>query len=449
MTGRKEEVPSKESTIPVNILPAGKPPGFLAIALLTVLLVLVPAGVSASEPQELGFRGAYEMALDSNHDIRIARESVRQGVLLEKQALTVLFPKLTATAGYSWQTYPDGTSIDGASLGLSLTQTIYNGGRVWVAKKGAEYTKNAADLGLEFARQSVLMDLVARANRLLSAEDLLLVAEKQVERVSEQLRLAETRLELGDAPRTSVLSAQVALSSAQLEVVGAQQAVALAARRLANLIGSKENLRIKVPRIAVSPEDSSLAELIRIGVEKRADLAQARELVSISREEAELISRSDNPDVDISGSYTRYSEEDLPLPESLVAITITWPFFQGGLVGLQTREALSRFRQAEEAYGQRLEGARLEMEEALLNLETLDTKKSLVQTNLVNARENRRLARARFELGAAVDLDLLRAEEDLAEAENQEVNHRYETETARAALLYAIGALDLGVFDFN
>jgi len=65
------------------------------------------------------------------------------------------------------------------------------------------------------------------------------------------------------------------------------------------------------------------------------------------------------------------------------------------------------------------------VEEALLNLETLDTKSTLVQTNLVNARENRRLAKARFELGAAVDLDLLRAEEDLAEAENQEVNHRY------------------------
>ena len=438
-----------EKGAPTKSPRAGKPISYLAGAFLTALSILAPAGASASEPLDLPFGEAYQMALASNHDIRTARESVEQGVLLEKQALTVLFPNLTATAGYSWQNFTDGTEYDGTSWGLSLTQTIYNGGRVWVAKRGAEYTKKAAELGLEFARQSVLMDLVARANQFLSAEDLFLVARKQVERVSEQLRLAETRLELGDVPRTSVLTAQVALSSAQLEVVGAQQEVALAARRLATLIGSEGNVRIRVPGISASPENWALAELISVGVGKRADLAQARELVRISREEAELVSRSDNPNVDLSGSYMRYSEDDTGFPESQVAITLTWPFFQGGLVGLQTKEALSRVRQTEEAYGQQLERARLEVEEALLNLQTLNAKSSLVQTNLVNARENRRLARARFELGAAVDLDLLRAEEDLAEAENQEVNHRYEMETARAALLFAIGALEPGVFDME
>jgi outer membrane protein len=416
---------------------------------MVFLLVLVPVTVYAVEPVGLPFEEAYRMALESNHDIRTARESVEQGVLLEKQAITVLFPNLTAVAGYSWESYADGTDGDGTSWGLNLTQTIYNGGRVWVAKRGAQYTKKAAELGLDFARQSVLMELVVRANQYLSAEDLYSVAKKQVERVSEQLRLAETRLELGDVPRTSVLTAQVALSSAQLEVVGAQQEVALAARRLATLIGSERNVRIRVPRINASPEKTPLEDLIAVSIEERADLAQARELVKIAREEAELVSRSDNVNVDLSGSYMKYSDDDTYLPEGQVAVTLTWPFFQGGLVGLQAKEALSRVRQAEEAYGKQLESARLEVEEAVLNLETLDAKRSLVQTNLINARENRRLAGARFELGAAVDLDLLRAEEDLADAENQEVNHRYETETARAALLFAIGGLKPEVFNQN
>jgi outer membrane protein TolC len=387
------------------------------------------------------------MALEANHDIRVAEEGVQQGILLQKQAITVLFPKLTATAGYGWQSYDDGTDIDGTSWGISMTQTIYNGGRVWVAKRGAEYTKKAAELGLLFARQSVLMDLVSRANQLLSAEDLLSVANKQVQRVSEQLRLAETRLELGDAPRTSVLSARVALSSAQLEVVGAQKTVALARRRLANLIGSEGNVRVEIPQIIQIPTDMHLEDLIRTGLETRADLAQGQELVKIAREEAELISRSDNPNVDITGSLTQYSDDDIPLPERQAAITVTWPFFRGGLVGLQTKEALSKARQAEEEYGRQLDGVRLDVEEAVLNLQTLEAQSELVQTNLISARENQRLARARYELGAAVDLDLLQAEEDLAEAENQAVNHRYETRTARTGLLFTIGLLDMDVFD--
>lgn len=422
---------------------------FFSGVLLLALLVLDPVGVQASDPLKLSFQEAYDMALKNNHEIRIARESVEQGVLLEKQALTVLFPKLTGNAAYLWQSYPDGTDLDGTTWGLSLTQTIYDGGRAWIAKRGARYTKQAAELGLDFARQSILMDLVFRANGLLSAEDLLQVARKQVERVNEQLRLAETRLELGDVPRTSVLTAQVALSSAQLEVVSAQQEVALSTRRLASLIGSKEDVRVEVPPILAVPEGSPLEEIMRMGFEKRADLAQARELVRISEEEAELVSRKDNPNLDLSGSFTRSSEDDFMLPEGQAALTITWPFFQGGLVGLQSKEALSKVRQTQEMYGRRLDDSRLQMEEALLNLETLRAKTDLVNSNLVSARENRRLAGARFEVGAAVDLDLLRAEEDLAEAENQEVNHRYEMETARAALLYAIGALELSVFNLE
>ena len=168
--------------------------GTVITVFLAVALVLPQSALADSS--ELSFKEAYEMALESNHDIRSAEEGVRQGVLLKKQAVTVLFPKLTALAGYSWQSYSDGTDSDGTNWGVSLNQTLYNGGRVWVAKRGAEYTLKAAELGLEFAMQSVLMDLFSRANQVLSAEDLLGLKEKRVQRVQEQLRMAEARLEV-------------------------------------------------------------------------------------------------------------------------------------------------------------------------------------------------------------------------------------------------------------
>ena len=135
------------------------------------------------------------------------------------------------------------------------------------------------------------------------------------------------------------------------------------------------------------------------------------------------------------------------MPETQVSITVSWPFFQGGLVGLQEKSALSQVRQAEEGYGKQVDAARLEVEEALLNLRSLKAQEGLVRINLENAEENHRLAKVQFELGAAVGLDVLDAEEDLAEAENLAVNHKYDTRTAQAALLYATGTLDLGSFE--
>ena len=82
-----------------------------------------------------------------------------------------------------------------------------------------------------------------------------------------------------------------------------------------------------------------------------------------------------------------------------------------------------------------------------LTVRTLRTQEQLVKDNLVTAMENHRLAKTRFDLGAADSLEVLDAEEDLAEAENLEVNHRYNTRTAQAALLYSIGALDLKAFE--
>ncbi len=406
----------------------------------------VPVSAQALEAEALSLQEAYSMALESNHDIRSAAESVEQGELLQKQTSTVLFPQLTATAGYSSLSYQDGTESDGTNWGISLVQSIYNGGRVWVAKRGAEYTLNAALHGLEFARQSVLMDLIARSNELLSAKDLLKVSEKRVDRVQEQLRQAKARVDLGDLPRTSVLAAQVTLSSVQLERVEAQRGVALAETRLSNLIGLDRQVRVQVPGFVRLHDQMALSDLIGQAENDRPDLAQSRELVRIAEEEAELTRRNGYPDVDITGSYTHYSDDNPFAPESRIGINLTWPFFQGGLVKLQTQESLSRVRQAQEDYGSQMDAAGLLVEEVWLTLRTLKAQEQLVAVNLDTAKENHRFAKARFNLGAANSLEVLDAEEDLAEAENLEVNYKYDRRTARAALLFSIGVLDLSHF---
>jgi outer membrane protein len=418
----------------------------LVLLLPLVFMVFAASPARAGEVVVLTLVEAYNMALESNHDIRIAAQSVEQGKLLQKQALTVLFPQLTANAGYSSLKYQDGIESDGGSWGISFNQTVYNGGRVWVAKRGAEYTLNAAERGLEFARQSVLIELIVKANELLTAEDLLKVSEKRVERVQEQLRQAQARVDLGDMPRTSVLDAKVTLSTVQLESVEALKTVALARKRLSNVLSENLNLRVEVPEVAVTYEDMPLQTLIDQALDNRPDLAQSRELIRIAREEADLVRRNGHPDVDITGSYTQYSDDNPFAPETQIGINLTWPFFQGGLVKLQTEESLSRVRQSEEAYGSQVDASTLEVEEAWFTVRTRQTQKQLVKDKLVTAMENHRLAKARFELGASSSLEILDAEENLAEAENLEVNYKYNTRTARAALLYSIGVLDLSAF---
>lgn len=421
---------------------------WLNIALVIIVsLALFPGNLHAREVG-LELRDAYAMALDTNNNIRIAAEELEQARLLKKQAITVLFPKLTATAGASKLYYDDGSTLENTTWGFNLNQTVYNGGRVWIAKKGADYTFDAAEYGVEFAKESVLMDLVAKSYQVLAAEELLLLEDKRIDRVKEQLRSSQAKFEVGQASKTDVLSARVALSAAQRDRVEAEKELSLAKRRLALLIGADGPVRVALPP-DVDLKESGLDEYREIARQNRPDLLQSAEMTRISRQEARLVKASGNPNLKLSASYSHYSDQAPFVPEKQVALNFEWPFFQGGLVRLQTKEAMSRVRQAEESHDRLLKASDLEVEEAYRELLALNSQKELVKSSLESARENYRLARIQFDLGAATDLDVLTAQDGLAESENMSVNHKYKSRIARAALLYSIGALDLGVFNFE
>ena len=413
-----------------------------AMALVTFLL-LQPGYALGQEVLTLD--EAYRLALLANEEIQIAEEDLVQGRLLVKQAITVLIPKLTARASTSRIFYEDIDDLDSTSYGLSLDQTLFAGGRTWIAKKGADYTVEAAEYGLAYARQSLLFDLLVKIYDVLLAERLILVDEDSISRAREQLRSAEAKFEVGDAPITDTLGAKVALSRAELTLVESRKELVLARRRLQDLIETSVPEEIGLPP-DVTLGDIGLESYNSSALTARADLAQGRELIRISEQEAKLTGAGRRPDIKLSGSYNQYTDQVPFVPEGQIDLTLNWPFFQGGLVSLQAKEAYSRTRQAEEGYARQVKGALLEVESAYRELEALNAQSDLVEKTLADARENYRLERLRFELGDATSLDVLAAQASLTEAETLDVTHRYQTRLARAALLYFVGGMRPEVF---
>ncbi|UCF30609.1 MAG: TolC family protein [bacterium] len=410
-------------------------PLLLILLLCHALPVSAVAGEGVLSPRE-----AYLLALVNNEDIRVAAEDLKQGRLVRKQAYSVLLPTLTATAGYSKLYFSDDLEVENRAYGVSLNQMIYHGGRAFIALKGAEMTIAAAEHGLAFARWSVLMDLLVRTYSALSSEDLLRLEDERIERVSEQLRSASTKFEIGEAAKTDVLAAKVAVATARKDRVEAQKNLVLARRSLGDLIGMGGPIRVTMPPDVPVPE-AELEELTRIALEERRDLLQGRELVRVVEQEAKEAASRNRPEVDLSASHTEYSDESPFAPESQVSLDITFPLFQGGLVKYQSQEARSRVLQAELVLQKRIKEVAFGVEEAFREYGSLVAQKELIETSLENARENYRLERIRFELGDATNLDVLVAQGGLSSAENQAVLHRYRTRLAKAALLFSIGRM--------
>jgi outer membrane protein TolC len=182
---------------------------------------------------------------------------------------------------------------------------------------------------------------------------------------------------------------------------------------------------------------------------ERSDLAQGRELIRISEQEAKLASAGRRPDLKLAGKYNNYTENVQLLPDATFGVTFSWPVFQGGQVSIDSKEAYSRVRQVEEGYSLQVKDALYEVENAVRNLEALEAQKALVEASLENARENFRLQRLRFDLGDGTSLDTLAAQLTLTEAQNLDATHKYRTRLARAGLLYFIGKLKPDIFGMS
>ncbi len=411
--------------------------GRITISILLLLFFGIPR---ADADSVLTMEEAFRLALQANEQIQIAEQDLVQGRLLTKRVITILIPRLTADASWEKFYYPDNPNFDTGRWGLKLDQTLFAGGRVWIARKGALYTVKAAEYGLSFARETVLLQVLSRMYNILLARKVIEIDLDRIDRVKEQMRSAQARFDVGESPVTDILSARVQLSNAELSLVESQKDLALARRRLQDLI------EMPVPDTISTPPDVDVPQLDiinlnRIAVNDRSDLAQGRELVRISEQEAKLASAGRRPDLKLRGTYDDYTEDVPFVPDSTLSLTLSWPFFQGGQVSLDSREAYSRVRQAEEGYSLQVKNALYQVEEAMRKLEALEAQKDLVKASLENARENFRLQRLRFDLGDGTSLDTLAAQLTLTEAENLDVTHKYQTRLARAGLLYFIGQL--------
>jgi outer membrane protein TolC len=417
-------------------------------ALFTAFLLVLLVVSAANADNVLTIEKAFLLALQANEQIQIAEQDLVQGKLLTKRAITVLMPRLTADAAWEKIYYQDFSNPDFGRLGLKMDWTIFKGGQVWIAKKGALYTVKAAEHGLSFARETVLLQVLSRMYDILLAEEVIKIDLDRIERVKEQLRSAQTRFDVGESPITDVLSAKVTLTNAELFLVESQKDLALARRRLQDLIEQPVSELISIPPDVEVPQ-LDLVNLNSTAMHERSDLAQGRELIRISEQEAKLASAGRRPDLKLAGKYNNYTENVQLLPDATFGVTFSWPVFQGGQVSIDSKEAYSRVRQVEEGYSLQVKDALYEVENAVRNLEALEAQKALVEASLENARENFRLQRLRFDLGDGTSLDTLAAQLTLTEAQNLDATHKYRTRLARAGLLYFIGKLKPDIFGMS
>lgn len=449
---QKPDVPQIDELIRASMPPARPKPAEIAMPDEGRSPSLVRAG-----ERWLTLEGCVLIALDKNPLNRAAKE----GVIAVEEAVGVArapyYPTLGLTSGYDrWTRHaflPSGVSmasdqigpIDDWSAGLEARLTLFDFGARRSKLRAAIAEQGATEEDAARTRQDIALDVHQSFYGLVAAKENLAVAQKNLARTEDHLRLTETRHEAGAVPIADVYRAQVEVADSRLELVRAKNLVRIASGDLNTAMGLPVELSIGVdarPEKIHSPADIVLDQVFAQAVQMRPELKAALYGIAARRHRVDEAKSAFGPTVEAYGNYGWRDDTFLPEDEDwLVGLSLELPLFAGFARKHELSQTQAELRQTEAQTLRLVQQVRREVWNAhsklIESFETIQAAEVLVK----DAQESMRTTRKRYEVGAGTITDLLDAQTALARAEATDVEARWNYHIAKAQLHRATGDL--------
>ncbi len=414
---------------------------------LTALSTLVLTAFHANSAWALDFKTAYEAALQ--HDATILAERAAAQAAQERlpQALSQRRPSLSLSAGQNRNHLESQTAnilgqrsvseryYDSNNAALQLRQPLYRPAILAQIKQARAQVQDA-DAVLD-VNENDLLERVAQAyfDALLGQVQLDL-ASAQKTAFAAQLQSAQKGFAAGVGMRTDVDEAQARMDLAHAQVLQAQQALDLARRRLALLLGVPVAQLVQLAdldtqRFAPSaPVPTSAEQWIALAEESSPQLQALRARLRAAQAEVDKAQAGHKPTLDVVATVSRSDSDSVTsintvYKQKYVGVQLNVPLYSGGYVSSTVRQALAevqRMQQTLEAAQRDLSNQVYEqfsaMTEGVLRIAALEQAVRSAQQALLSSQKS-------LQAGARTTVDVLNAEQQLTVAQRDLAQARY------------------------
>jgi outer membrane protein len=402
--------------------------------------------------QEITLDEAVRRALDVQPAMVQARGDQRNAGASTRNAFGAFLPTLTTGASAArsnvgridnttGRPVPPEYSYTG-SLNLSLE--LFDGFRRFANLKAANATGDAAAAGAINQRFQVTLATKQAFYAAIANEELVRVAESQLQRAKQQLQISIDKLHAGSATRSDSLRSTVDYGNARIALLQAEANLATAQANLGRQIGVDALVRA-IPDTTLPPVPDT-AGIRSAAIGGAPAVAQAEAQANAARAQVWSMRSQYWPSLTVSYSNNRQGtgSPNFPLfsgyPESFSwRFGLSWTLFNGF-----TREAnqvsASVNRDIAEA---RAADARRQVNalitQQLAALATAVEQINIARDNLAAATEDLRVQNERYRVGAATILDLLTSQAALTQAQVNVVQTRFNYLIARAQVEAVVG----------
>ena len=424
---------------------------------------LPPAGANIPAGPSLTLAQAEQNALRNQPAVRQAVGQTEVAAGRVDEARAGYLPQVTGTATYERTTAnfaprpgtlpvttimnaPSvrlGTTFDFWSFGLTGSQLIYDFNVTADKWRSASASRDAAQSSERVAELQALLNVRRAYFTARGARDLAKVAEEAVGNQKKHLDQIVVMVGAGMKSQIDLATQRTALANAQVQQVTAENTYAADLALLNQTMGMPSDRAFELTDTEMPPvpgEDGDERQLIDGALRARPEVAAADK----QRRAQELVVSGTygnyGPAVSAIGSLTDIGPSlDKLTPNWFIGVQASWALFAGGLTSGQLREAKGSLTAAEaQADGVRLQIS-VDVVQGRLAVRAAKASIGGAEEALTNAREQLRLAEARYQTGQGSIIELADAQVAYTTAEAQEVSARYSLASARAQLLAAMG----------
>src|SRR6266542_2947448 len=434
---------------------------------------------TASSPETAARRFTLDRAiltaLQQNPDVLRAKHEIERtkGVIIEIRAQAL--PHISPSGSFQWidpnlrgaisLATTGGTGTGGVGGGfispgesdisyairVTGTQLIFNG-TTYPAIRGTFFQRDSAYFAFRNTLDQVIATVKTKFYQVVVDKALIGVQEEQVQLLQSQLKDQQNRFEAGTVPRFNVLQAEVALYNQIPQLITARNNFRIAQLTLAKTLGLFfDPLRGEHPPLDVvgempyTPRTINLSDAIEMGKERRPFLKQARANVLNQLQQVRATAGQWLPTITTTGGGEWVSS---PVNSSWHDISKGWlalvqgslPIWDSGAIAGQVIQQRALFSETKITYDDDVRQVGLEIQQAYSNLQQNQELITSQEKNVELADEALRLAKARLDAGAGVQLDVLNAQVQLLTAQSTRLQALFGYNSSLAEFDRATGA---------
>jgi TolC family type I secretion outer membrane protein len=403
-----------------------------------------------------------DIAEQNNPDTRVAWENAKARAADLGIAKAALYPTLAAAAlaesdrlnvllGASYYRHTTETF----SPVLRLDYTIFDFGKRSQAIAFSRNSLVAADFEFNDAHRKIIFQVMHAYYKLLNAQGQQDVAEANLKNAQTVQRAAEARLRNGLATLPDVLEARSATAQADYDLQATIGAAKIAHGNLATALGISPTVHFDMESIQQLQLPQQIDETVEASIDEaltqRPDLLAQVAQLRAATAEVKVARRSYLPTLSIDGTAglaRTYGEQYLfpgsysPTQETWNArLGLSWTLFDG----LAREERLAKAKANEKQVAATLDAVRDQVENdvwsAYSTASTALEEQKAAAALLAAASESYDAALKSYNYGVRSQIDVVSAQEKLAQARTADVTARTDLLTAVAALAFETGDL--------